>query len=230
MATEDDPLRVLVAGDSVTGELRLPIEAALESGGHGSVEFVVQPTIPREPGHLEAWARALEESAPELVVIMLGYWERRDLEAWTVGALPPAEPYRRDEVEPFVRSATEAGARVLWLAGLPTADPDASTVYAELNHRYAEVAAAEPATDYLDVTHTVTGVDGGYRRDLPTEAGPQQVRWDDGLHLCPDGSALMARPVLDWITGTWGIPLGDGWEHGGWRSSMFSGAEACPPR
>jgi len=227
--TASDPLRVMVVGDSVTGELALPIEAALETGGHGRVEYVTQPTLPRDPTYRTIWEDALGEHRPDLVIVMIGYWEQRDLEAWTVADLPDAATYQEGEVEPFLRSATAAGAEVLWIGAPPIADPAASAVFAELDRRYAAVASTEPGVDHLGAASTVTAWDGSYVDVLPGPNGPERVRVTDGLHLCPAGSVRMAQPVLAWITARWDVPLGVGWEQGAWRTSPFSGAEGCPP-
>jgi hypothetical protein len=228
MPSASDPLRVLMVGDSVAAELRLPVEEALEAGGAGTVRYVSQPSLPRDAGYLQIWDDALAEDRPELVIVLVGYWEQR-IYSTAPGGLPSEPEYRRDHLEPFVRSATAIGAEVLWVGAPALADATASEVLTELNVRYEQLAAEEPGVAFLDGNAPVAGPGGAFAEVIETSTGPQRVRAPDGLHLCPDGGVLVATSVLGWVMDRWDVPLGDRWQAGDWRSHPFSASTVCPP-
>jgi hypothetical protein len=99
---------------------------------------------------------------------------------------------------------------------------------AELNQRFASLAAQDPRIRYVPAEQILAGPAGAFADVLPGPAGPERVRWADGLHVCPDGSVRIARPVLRWITGRWNAPVAAGWPSAGWRTSMYAGGPDCP--
>ena len=227
--TPDDPLRVLVVGDSLAGEVKLPVEAALELGGAGTLDYVSLPSLPRVRELQPVWANAITRYRPDLLIVLVGFWESIGLGARIPEALPSAEIYENKWLRLFTADATSRGAQVLWIGTPWIRDASMSRVLAELNRRFAEFADRDPNVDYLDANERVGGPGGTFAEIVGSPVGPERVRQPDGLHLCPDGSVRVAHAVLDWITDRWSVPLGQGWERAAWRGGRFSGVENCPP-
>jgi hypothetical protein len=205
--------RVLVVGDSLARELFLPIEYALEGGGPVQVDFVSVPSIPREPDLEAVWHDGLSRHRPDAVVVLVGYWEAAVMN----GTLPTPDDYEADVLAPFAADAAEGGARLIWV-GAPTV-PEASVaaVLAVLNQRLAAFAGA----DFVDADALVSAPGGAFAEVVDGE----RVRWPDGLHLCPGGTARIAAEVFDRLD----APVAADWASGPWRTGLFSGVEVCGP-
>jgi hypothetical protein len=224
-----DPLRVLVVGDSLSVELSLPVEYALESGGAATVDRASVPSLPRDPGYTTLWHDALATYRPELVIVLIGYWEVQVLRAQYHDQLPPQADYVREHLAPFAHDAADAGASILWVGPPQVRDVTQAPFFTELSQRFAAFAAEAPTVSYVDGNPPVAAPDGSFQEIAAGPNGAQRVRWADGLHLCPDGAERVAVPVLDEIQARWHVPVGADWQDGPWRTGVFSGQESCPP-
>ncbi|OWY59645.1 hypothetical protein B7486_73460, partial [cyanobacterium TDX16] len=74
--TAEDPLRVLLAGDSVMAGLAPAVTAAVESGGAADATFTLTPALPHQDLDWAGWQARLAELDPEVVVVLVGVWER----------------------------------------------------------------------------------------------------------------------------------------------------------
>ncbi|MBK9178108.1 MAG: hypothetical protein IPM45_00810 [Acidimicrobiales bacterium] len=234
--TADDPLRVIVTGDSVAYDLAEPLLWALNNGGQARAEFVLNPSIARDATIQVLWQRRLDESDPELIVLLVGTWENMVVGGeGTRQGLSPLDPgwqpvYTSQVLEPWMRLITSRGADVAWVGMPAVSDWLRSVQFAVLNRAYRDLEPAWPELTYLDGAAALAGPDGGYT-DLGLDEGGRLVRWRnlDGLHLCVDGSARLAAPVLAWIAEQWGIRLAPGWPRGDWRVDPPYPPEECPP-
>ena len=130
--TVADPLRVIVAGDSLAGEVKLPIEYALEGSGRVDLHWELVPALPRRPRAVAEWQALLRRERPDVVVVLVGYWET----------------YAPDHrIVPFVDDVEAVGAELLWIGSPLPQDPERAAAFAELNEAFA---TADPRIRYVD--------------------------------------------------------------------------------
>lgn len=206
--TVADPLRVIVAGDSLAGEVKLPLEHALEGSGRVELDWELVPAIPRRPRAVASWRRLVQREDPEVVVVLVGYWETY-------------APVHR--LAGFVDDTTAGGAELVWIGSPLPRDPGRAAAFAALNEEIRSLADADDRVRFVDGHARVAGADGGF---LAAD-GDVRLRWPDGLHLCPDGALRVAEPALQWIADRWDVPVTRGWRTGGWRHAVFSGDREC---
>jgi hypothetical protein len=226
--TPEDPLRVLLAGDSVMAGLAPAVTSALESGGAADATFTLSPTLPHEDLDWAGWQARLAELQPEVVVVLVGVWERTEVSiadpAWRSG-------WDAAVRDPFAEMVDAAGARLLWV-GMPAVPQVAlSLEFAALNDAFQEQAAqaTDGSVQYVDGPAAVAAPDGTHPAVIPRPGGRlARVRQVDGTHLCADGSTLMARAVLETLQGDWQVPVGETWTTDAWRGEIGTAAQ-CPP-
>jgi hypothetical protein len=155
-----------------------------------------RPTPRLSPTPRSAWASLGYWDVPEA-----GLVDGAGAEAWTTS-------YRAAVVE-AAELLTATGARVIWIGAPWFADRSVPGVR-RLNHVYREVAANLEHVQFVDVARRLSGSADEYReRD-----GTDVMRKPDGVHLCPDGAAIVAVAVAAKL----GVPAPIGWESSGWRS------------
>lgn len=230
-----EPLRVVLAGDSVMAGLAPPVEAALEAGGEADVRFVLTPTILRDPTVRFTWSRQLEEFDPDLVVMFVGTWESGLVEGSNPGLVPGDAAWRagyeRDVLDPWMQLITSRGADVLWIANPVVRNDDANRVFANLNAAFDDLPTRWPQVHVLDAGPPLNGPDPAYHdvRTLP-DGRTVRTRQTDGLHLCPEGAALLGAAVVDEVAGRYGLDVDPAWVTAtGWRASpAVYPAASCP--
>lgn len=182
-----EDLDVLILGDSVTAELAQPLEAALGDGAG----FLLQPHLPRTPGETELLRQAIAERDPEVIVFQVGHWERlKVLGDFAAGELLEPGTYRAGLVDPTLALLRENGARVVWVSPIPIEDAEESAFVADLAEDFEAAATSTEGVEWLDVRPAITP--DGYTAMLDGE----QVRRDDGIHLCPAGQLIVAEEIL----------------------------------
>jgi uncharacterized protein len=228
--TPDDPLRVIFAGDSLMANLAPATTQALNEGGSSAAEFVLSPSIARDPTVQVLWSAALEQVDPDVIVMLIGTWENA-AEGGSPGDPGWREQYVPNVLDPFVQLLTSQGAHVIWI-GMPAVDdPEKTWEYVALNQVYAELPSRYPGVvSYIDGGAEVSGPEGGYIDVVPTPDGGQlRLRRTDGTHLCPDGVSLIAEPTLAQIVADWNVPLLPDWQHASWRlPANVDKPEECP--
>jgi hypothetical protein len=228
--TSDEPLSVLFAGDSIGLELAAPGIAALGGGGSAATYFVANPSITRDPVRNALWEQRLDESDPDVIVLLVGVWERmvfgRDqLDGQTVSE------YRTDVIDPFVNLITGHGAEIVWVTSPLVADPVATSQIDFLNEAFRSLGASDDRVQFIDAADAVANPDGSFAEIMsaPGQAA-ERVRRIDGTHLCPGGAVRMAQLVIDEIVDRWNVPIVDDWQNGAWRDvEPFEAAPTeCP--
>jgi hypothetical protein len=228
--TADDKLRVILAGDSVMNGLAPAVATALNEGGESEAKFELTPSIARDAASKVLWQNQLASFHPDLVVMLIGTWERSS------GDFDPGDPgwsarYQSEVLDPFAAMVTDAGAKVLWI-GMPAVPDDAVTLqFVALNSEFEALAERNDDVDYIEGGEYLNGPDGKWTDVLPAADGtPERVRRTDGLHLCPGGSQRLAEPVVAAIQAQWNIAIGDNWQNGPWRQPpTLAKPEECPP-
>jgi lysophospholipase L1-like esterase len=226
--TATAPLRVLVVGDSVGFDASPGIQAALEATGAASVVLRAAPGVGLTTGLDVAdwrahWVADVAEVQPELVVLMTG---ALDVYAMRTDAID-LEAYR-GLVDDALDILGAGGARVLVVGVLPQ-DVVSAT--------YEEIAADRATRPFVNQILRTAAHDRDGRADfvlLDDEfsddlgrfefyvTGPDgslvRARKADGLHICPDGAAIIGEAVVDAVTGWWALPPVDVAYRGGpWR-------------
>lgn len=226
----DDPLRVLFTGDSIGAEVAAPAMAALGGGGSVVNYFVANPSIPRDPARKALWEARLAESDPEVVVVLVGVWERmgfgRDQQqGQTVGE------YRREVIDPFVDLVTSQGAELVWVSSPLVEDLTASSQIAFLDEAFRGLGESDDRVEYIDAAGLVAGPDGEFIDVVAAADGSvERVRRLDGTHLCPGGAVRMATPLIESVAQRWNLPVDADWPAGTWRAAVpFEDAPTeCP--
>jgi hypothetical protein len=101
-----------------------------------------------------------------------------------------------------------------------------------MNSVFVNAADARDDVDFLPAGDYLSSPQGGYTDVLssPLTGAPVRVRRTDGLHICPDGIALLGEPVLESIAEQWNISAAYGWQQGTWREPpLLHAPEECPP-
>ncbi|HMQ25361.1 MAG TPA: hypothetical protein PKA98_05195 [Acidimicrobiales bacterium] len=228
--TPADPLRVVLAGDSVMNGLAPAVATALNEGGDSQVQFDLAPSIARDTASRVLWQQQLETTRPDLVVMLIGTWERGDAN-FQPGHPNWAPQYQAQVLDPFAEMVTDAGAQILWI-GMPAVESGADTLQlVALNSQFRALAERDDDVDYVEGGDYLNGPDGGYTDRLPGADGTlERVRRLDGLHLCPEGSERLAVPVLEYAQQQWNVAVAPGWETMPWREPpTLDKPEECPP-
>ena len=214
--TADDPLRVLLFGDSYMYDAAPGMAAALEATG------VVRPTPAGLWGFTitdDSWRKTVDslltEDRPELVVAM---WARFDV--------PWLAEHGRAEYEARLReiigTMVDRGAAVaiVGLAPSQTSGVDESPVDREINDVFASVTAEFPGHALYIDPDPIVAPDGVARLTIDGPGGPLRVRKNDLAHYCPDGSARFGEAVTQLLGPLAGVPTPDpaAWELGSWRT------------
>jgi hypothetical protein len=228
--TADDPLRVLMAGDSLMADISLAISSTLQDGGHAVARLVAAPSIPREDVTRTLWRRQLYQYDPEVVVIMIGVWEgmaEDALREQPLGTRSWLRAYRRENLDPYLDLLTSEGADVVWVAMPPSIDPRRQLEWSSMNRAVRQLAHDSPDLTYIPGDTILARPDGSWADVLPGPRGtPQRVRRLDATHLCPDGAERLARPVLRYLQRRWDLPLAEDWSNRNWR--WVFPPEECP--
>ena len=229
-ATPDEPISVVVAGDSVLDNLAVGLVPALDLGGEAVVSHTWLLGLSRDAASKHEMRRTVAEAHPDVVVVLLGVWELDPLEG-ELGTPGWEVRYRRDVLDPFVDMVTVDGAQLLWLGMPATSDPVVTRRLDVLNRAYADLDHDDPRVTFLDLGEVLESPEGEYRDHLSSPDGTRaRVRQTDGLHFCPAGTERAAQLVLDALTDHWSVAVADGWEHLGWTDTQGrdSAQDLCP--
>ena len=229
--TAADPLRVTFAGDSVMAEFAPAMIQALEGSGESVGRFVLAPSLARGGAGGVVWNRELQAHDPDLIVLLLGFWEDEVVGERASNDPGWAQQYRTSVVDPFLDLLTRGGAKVLWIGMPAVVDPAVTERFVGLNSVFARAADARDDVDYLPGGQYLSGPEGGYADVVvsATTGMPVRLRRTDGLHICPDGVVALGTPVLDEITEQWNVDAVYGWQQGPWRRPpQLHAPEECP--
>jgi hypothetical protein len=231
LPTAEEPLRVLLAGDSVMADVSLAVASTLNDGGHAVTRLVTAPSVPRDEATRSLWREQLDAYDPEVVVVLIGVWESMAegaLARQPLGSRAWERTYRRDALEPYVNLLTSDGAEVIWIGMPPVLNLARQLAFSSMNRAVRHLADASPDLTYVPGDELLARRDGAWADVLLGPQGnPQRVRRLDTTHLCADGAERLARPVLRLMARRWAVPLAENWPEADWRW-VFPPAE-CPP-
>lgn len=202
-ATASDPLRILVAGDSLMGWIGPALTEALDGRPITIAEDfeigtgLARPDKTNWPAQLAA---DMDRYDPEVVVI--GFGGNDDVDMLVDGRLVPvqtdewAAEYQRRVAQ--VLNVVEKPGRTLYWIGLPITTRAHIEASAPLMARAEKVEiAARPWAHYVD-THPTLTPDGTFTAYLPDGSGGQvKVRADDGVHPTLAGATRIVAPLVE---------------------------------
>jgi uncharacterized protein len=213
--TAADPLRLLMAGDSMTEAAGPALLDASERTGviDASHELRYSSGLTR-PDYFDWPARLatlLAEQDPEAVVVFLGANDAQGIQTpsgpVSFGTDAWVAEYRA-RVAAVMDLLTAEGRTVYWIGQPVMREGGYDERMRLLTRIYREEAEGRADVRFLDTRATFTGPDGGYSAYLADAAGrPVLVRRDDGIHLTPAGAdrliALVMRAIdTDWSVGS----------------------------
>ncbi len=215
MPTQDDPLRVLLVGDSYMYDATPGIQAAF-----GEMAVEVEPgaqlgfTITGEDWD-ERLADLMEVHRPELVIAM---WARFDV-SWLESDDGSAEAYAdRLRLATEILSGGDAAVGYIGLAPSLTSGVDRRPVDRSINQFFIEQGDANPDVFYID-PDPIVAPSGAPERWLTVAEGDLLVRKVDVSHYCSDGAArfgLALTELVHHLTGA-AVPDPASWWTGDWR-------------
>lgn len=214
--TPENPLRVLVVGDSIGLDLGQPLVNDLAATG------VVTPTLDgrvntglSRPDYFD-WSAELRvdlaNRQPQLVVVMMGANDPQSLVGAGAGT-PYGTPAWNTEygqrAGSFMDEAIAAGAHVLWVGMPPMARSDLNSEMQVVNGIVeSEIAARPVGATYLGSSSVLADSQGNFTAYLPDPSGAEvNIRTPDGTHLSPGGGEVLSRAVIQSMRTTLHINL-----------------------
>ncbi|MEM8924519.1 MAG: DUF459 domain-containing protein [Actinomycetota bacterium] len=213
----DDPLRLLIIGDSTLDPVGNALLRDLGETGvaEGVIDYRVSTGLARPdffdwPAHLRTIRPQLD---PEVVVIMMG---ANDAQAFAVDN--KAVEFGTDEwlavyaarVSALLDELTADGRWVIWIGQPAMRSADFDTKMQQINRLYLEVIANHPRALFVDARPLSVDADGRYAAYLVDENGDRfQMRMTDGVHLTPAGGDRLSPVVLSALDEI--APLGPDW-------------------
>lgn len=209
--TREDPLRVLVVGDSLMFDAAPGIERRLSALPQVRYETATWlGSGLSNPEHYDWPARMAQlvgEVRPEVVVVMFGGndWEPRQFEGGTVRPGEPAwRRFYQGKVDEALGILTAGGADVYWL-GMPHVRPEKiEAAVPLLNEIYRDAARRWPTVTFVDGAAALAGPDGGFTPYLQTADGKLvEARKPDGIHFFDPGADRLADAVMAAVGRDW---------------------------
>jgi len=212
--TAEQPLRLLVAGDSMTEALGPVLEEQAEGTGvidvTRALEYssgLTRPDYFDWPAHLAA---LLAEHDPEVVVVSVGANDAQGIQTPSGPASFGTDAWvaeYRSRVAATMDLLEAEGRVVYWLGEPVMRSADFDGRMALVTSIFREEAEGRPGIRFVDTRPTFAGDDGRYTAYLPDASGtPVLVRRDDGIHLTPAGGQRLAAQLLGAIRADWPLP------------------------
>ena len=194
--------KVLFCGDSLMQGLAIHLNQALKKRKIAYKDLSRQSTGLAYPSFFD-WPKTIREEIAAgnatLVVIFLGANDAWDMVQRGRFVRFNSEEWRtiyRERVASIARMSQEAGIRLIWIGLPPMEDKRLSNKAPILNALYEEVTRDYSNTLFLPASATLTedGVSYTLYKRSPKGVN-QRLRADDGIHLAPTGSRLLAEDI-----------------------------------
>lgn len=193
--TIDNPLRVLLVGDSYLYDAQVGIAAALDAAD----VFDVAPEARLgfalvDDGSLDQLSDLVDQFEPELVVTMWARFDAAHLDEQ--GNSPDARDEYAGLLDDALGRLTSGGATVAVTGLAPSLSPgvDREPIDLSINELFTEAANRYPAAFYLDPDPIVAPA-GTPERRITTPDGALLVRKVDVSHYCSDGAARFGLAI-----------------------------------
>ena len=211
--TAADPLRVLLVGDSLGLDLGGSLQNRLASTGVVAATLdgkestgLTRPDYFNWPAELSS---DLPRVNPQVVVVMMGANDPQNFlgppgiafgtDAWN-------KEYRHRAAQ-FMREATSQGAQLIWVGLPPMQDQALNAKIQVINQLQQEAAAKVPGVLYLPSTSIIGGPGGTFAPYVVKGGQNINVRTPDGIHITPQGGAVLSNAVVQLMRQKLGIQL-----------------------
>lgn len=204
--TEDDPLRLYIAGDSDAGNLGPPLQRELEQTGlvDSTLEYKVSSGLTR-PDFFD-WPAKLQSDVarlnPDTVVVTFGGNDAQDMNLDGRSTPVDSDEWRAEYARRVgaVMDFLSADGRTLIWVGIPNAKSGSFRARLEILEQVTRAEAEKrPQVRYIDVWNLFVGRSGGYADFIidPRDNQGKLVRADDGFHLNQTGADILALTVAE---------------------------------
>jgi hypothetical protein len=218
VVTAADPLRLLVAGDSMVGQFGPVLERTAERNGLVSGDYFFEFSTGLTRPDTFDWSAKLRELGatldPEVLVLYLGANDAANIlvgDTWRSYDSPDGawDGEYRSRVRDLMDQLDESGVATYWM-GLPvTSSGTQNDRYTHLNSIYESEAEAFASIEFVPVWDWFTGSDGSYSEYLVDDSGTlTDMRLDDGIHYTTAGAERLAERVFPIIAADFGIDDG----------------------
>lgn len=198
---------VLTVGDGVMFDLEPALVAALAPATVTPGAFFGSGLSRAEFYDWETnWTVAIGAQQPQVVVVLLGVWDARDVEVDGTTLVLGSLEWEQWYVERLGRARVvlaASGAQIVWV--LPLAESDL-VKRSRLTVLEAAMRRALPAT--VTIVDGDLALAGSANRFVGTDPNGVVLRAADGEHLCPAGAARLAAAVRAVLATTWDLPTG----------------------
>jgi lysophospholipase L1-like esterase len=211
--TEEKPLRLYVAGDSMNQVFGSSLVNVSKATGlvKAKNDYKVSSGLSR-PDFFDWPQRFVDQIVdyrPDAAVMLFGANDAQNVlyegEVLKVGTKAWQEVYA-ERVGEAMDILTEGGRRVYWVGQPIMKDFGYRERIAMMNHIYEAEAKKRAGVTFVSTWKALANEKGSYAEYLPDENGDQVLmRAPDGIHLSRDGGDRMARVVLDVIMKDWGM-------------------------
>lgn len=204
--SHDDPLRLWIGGDSLSGAIGPVIGQYSEDSGvvDALVDFKVSSGLATQVRDWPEYAADLiSEEDPEAIVFMVGANDAIVVDSsgeWE-------DDYRRRVQEMMdLLVGGDAHRTVFWIGSPPMRLAEREEGILELNRVYEEEALLRPDVIYVDAYTMLEGPDGGYSSSIYIEGqGTLYVRSGDGVHFTTAGAEWVGYNVWRLIDRRWDV-------------------------
>ncbi|MGH8775476.1 MAG: SGNH/GDSL hydrolase family protein [Jiangellaceae bacterium] len=207
----EDPLRVLMAGDSLMGNIAAGLgrltsgdaRIAITADFHVSTGLA-RPDVLDWPAYLN---QRVAELNPEVVYLTFGGNDDQDMIRADGVRVQLGSPEWRDEYARRVALATDVAAQggrtVVWL-GLPAERPERLNAAKDVMNAVArEQADLRPTVQFVDLM-PIFSPDGAFSETVGTPDGQVvDTRAPDGVHLSHPGADLLAPALFAAVATEW---------------------------
>lgn len=206
----DEPVSVLLVGDSIMNQAGVYLEEALESRGEVTIDVEVHNHGENGSGlltpEIHDWDAELpgllERYEPDVVVaLFVGNYTSTDLYVNQAGL--EVIGYTDQFFDAWERAArrlhrtiAETGADVYWVNPPPLADEEGERRVDEFRRIHRALVENFTGTVMIDGTAALATGEGEFAWELPDEEGRlEQVRTLDSVHLTRHGAELLAEEI-----------------------------------
>lgn len=211
--TEEKPLRLYVAGDSMDQVFGSSLVNLAEETGlvKGKNDYHVSSGLSR-PDFYD-WPQRLVDQIvdfrPDAAAVLFGANDGQDVfyegKVLKVGAKAWQEVYAT-RVGEAMDILTKGGRRVYWVGNPIMKDFKYRERIAMMNHIYEAEAKKHPGVTFVSTWQALSNEKGSYAESLKDENGDLVLmRAPDGIHLSRAGGDRMAQVVLDVIMKDWAM-------------------------
>lgn len=211
--TPDEPLRVLVAGDSMWEQAGPTLANRLEGTGRATTHVDVRYSSGfTRPDFLDWHAHAaslLATHDPDVVVFMVGANDSQPLVDAGTRHLPGSDGFSkgyRSRTQQLLARLTSDERHVVWV-GLPVMrDPGYDARMQVVSHLHAQVVRPAPRAAFVPTRTLFADPEGGYAALLPNDEGLLvPMRGADGIHLSHDGAHRLSDHLFDLLDDDWSL-------------------------